>query len=161
MYLVLSWWLSLLIETIVLPPRADSSASCLATTDTSRFGEHLGYDMISVPLLDDGPDMDKVEELVRSSPDIAGIWCVPKYSNPTGHTFSDEAVKRIAALPSLTDSNFIVMWDNAYSVHHLCSGDPLSSLFQEAERSGTQDAIAIFGSTSKITFAGAGSDFVR
>ena len=116
--------------------------------------------MISVPLLDDGPDMDKVEDLVRNNPDIAGIWCVPKYSNPTGHTFSDEAVKRIAALPSLTDSNFIVMWDNAYSVHHLTdSGDPLSSLFEEAERSGTQDAIAIFGSTSKITFAGAGVGF--
>lgn len=160
MYLVLSWWLSISHRND--NPAAPGRFICLVPGYDRHFTlcEHLGYDMISVPLLDDGPDMDKVEELVRSSPDIAGIWCVPKYSNPTGHTFSDEAVKRIAALPSLTDSNFIVMWDNAYSVHHLTdSGDPLSSLFEEAERSGTQDAIAIFGSTSKITFAGAGVGF--
>ena len=160
MYLVLSWWLSI--------ARRDHGQTgpgrfiCLVPGYDRHFTlcEHLRYDMISVPLLDDGPDMDMIEDLVRNSPDIAGIWCVPKYSNPTGHTFTYEAVKRIAALPSLTDSNFLVMWDNAYSVHHLTgNGDPLSSLFEEAKRNGTQDAIAIFGSTSKITFAGAGIGF--
>ena len=118
--------------------------------------EHLGYDMISVSLLDDGPDMDKVEDLVRSNPDILGIWCVPKYSNPTGHLLR-RAVKRIAALP-LTDSDFLVMWDSAEQVHHLTDRwRPFQQLVREADER-HQDAIAIL--STSITFGGAGVSFV-
>lgn len=123
--------------------------------------ERLDIEMISVPIIDGGPDMDQVEKLIESDPLIKGIWCVPKYSNPTGHTYSDETVTRMAALPNKAGSNFRVMWDNAYVVHHLdANGDELANLMEAARKAGTQDSIVMLASTSKITFAGAGIAFL-
>jgi DNA-binding transcriptional MocR family regulator len=123
--------------------------------------EHLGIEMIAVPILDHGPDMDVVEKLVREDASIKGIWCVPRFSNPTGCTYSDEIVERIAALGTLASENFLVMWDNAYSVHALSkNAAPLASIGEHCEKLGTADNVFQFGSTSKITFAGAGVAFL-
>lgn len=92
---------------------------------------------------------------------IKGIWCVPQYSNPTGVTFSDDVVKRIAAAPKLAGQDFRIMWDNAYAVHHLSEMPvKLLNLMDECRREGTTDNVVTFGSTSKITFAGAGIAFL-
>ncbi|MDA0978611.1 MAG: aminotransferase class I/II-fold pyridoxal phosphate-dependent enzyme, partial [Proteobacteria bacterium] len=121
----------------------------------------LGIEMINIPLLDSGPDMDAVEAAVAADPDIKGIWCVPKYSNPTGITYSDETVQRLAKLPKTAGAHLTVFWDNAYLVHDLeDTTDPLANIFQLAEQAGTADGIVMFASTSKITFAGAGVAFV-
>lgn len=117
--------------------------------------EHFGFELIPIAILDDGPDMDEVERLVKN-PDVKGMWCVPKYSNPTGITYSDEVVKRIAALkPAAKD--FKVMWDNAYAIHDLYdTPDSLANIFEYCEQFGTSDMVIEFGSTSKVTFAGSG-----
>jgi len=123
--------------------------------------EHLGIEMIAVPILDSGPDMDVIEKLVREDASIKGIWCVPRFSNPTGCTYSDKTVERIAALGTLASENFLVMWDNAYSVHTLSENPaPLASIGDYCEKLGTADNVFQFGSTSKITFAGAGVAFL-
>jgi DNA-binding transcriptional MocR family regulator len=123
--------------------------------------EELGIDMIAVPMDDDGPDMDRVEQLVRDDPMIKGIWCVPKYSNPTGCTYSDAVVDRIARLATLAGEHFRVIYDNAYAVHDLVGEPPrLASIMQACERHGTQDSVIQIASTSKITFAGAGLAFM-
>ncbi|MCP5178419.1 MAG: aminotransferase class I/II-fold pyridoxal phosphate-dependent enzyme [Pseudomonadales bacterium] len=122
----------------------------------------LGVEMLNVALTDTGPDMQAVQELVRTDSSIKGIWCVPKYANPTGCIYSDETVRQIAELPHIAAAeDFIVFWDNAYAVHDL-EFPPLklASLFEAAQIAGTQDHIVQFGSTSKITFAGAGIAFV-
>ncbi len=123
--------------------------------------EYLGIEMIPVRLLDSGPDMDQVEALVAADADIKGIWCVPRFSNPTGCVYSADTVERLARLPQVASANFIVMWDNAYAVHTLGDDAPtLDSIAAHARELGTMDGIFQFGSTSKITFAGAGVAFV-
>ncbi len=127
--------------------------------------DYLGVRMVNVGMDEQGPKMDEVEEMVKNDLSTCMIWCVPKHSNPTGCTYSDEAVKRIAALPNLRkdtpDHPFYVLWDNAYSVHDFEEpATVLSSLDVSAQRQGTEDFIIKFGSTSKITFAAAGVGFL-
>ncbi len=122
----------------------------------------LGIEMQNVALGDQGPDMDAIREAVRRDASIKAIWCVPKYSNPTGCIYSDEVVLQMAELPKIAAArNFVVLWDNAYAVHDLVFPAPrLASLFAAADVAGTQQHMLQFGSTSKITFAGAGISFV-
>lgn len=123
--------------------------------------EHFDIEMITVALNDDGPDMQQVKELVSQDAAIKGIWCVPKYSNPTGNTYSKEVVEQFAEIPKVAGDNFRVFWDNAYAVHDLVEqGDELASLMTAAEKAGTTDSIVMLGSTSKVTFAGAGISFL-
>jgi DNA-binding transcriptional MocR family regulator len=123
--------------------------------------EQFGIEMIPVPLHSEGPDMDTIENLVATDLTIKGIWCVPKYSNPTGQTYSNDIVNRFARLPQIASQDFQIFWDNAYVVHDLVeSGDKLANLFEAAEKAETADSIVILGSTSKITFAGAGISFL-
>jgi DNA-binding transcriptional MocR family regulator len=117
--------------------------------------------MIAIPMTDSGPDMEAVEQQVREDPAIRGIWCVPRFSNPTGCVYSASTVRRIAALPRLADRDFLVMWDNAYSVHALTDDAPtLASISESCREQDTLGNVMQFGSTSKITFAGGGVAFM-
>ena len=123
--------------------------------------ESFGVEMINVPMTTDGPDMDRVEALVESDPSVRCMWCVPKYSNPSGCIYSPETVRRVAALANRASAGFIVLWDNAYAVHDFeFPAADLDDVLAHAEECGTADHIVVFGSTSKITFAGAGVSFV-
>jgi len=123
--------------------------------------EHLGIDMLTVPMTSDGPDMDAVEKLIKEDKDIKGMWCVPKYSNPTGVVYSDTTVQRIAALGKIAHKDFRVFWDNAYTVHDLSENPPsLGNIFEACKAAGTENSVIQFASTSKITLAGSGVAFL-
>lgn len=123
--------------------------------------EHLGIEMINVAMDANGPDMDQVEALLRDDQSIKGMWCVPKYSNPTGVVYSADTVTRIAQLGKIAGPGFRVFWDNAYAIHDLSANPPeLANLFDACAAAGTLDSVLHFGSTSKITHAGAGIAFM-
>ena len=120
----------------------------------------LGVNMVPVPTTPDGPDMDVVERLVAEDASVKGLWLVPKYSNPAGWTCSPDVVRRLAAMTTAAP-DFRVYWDNAYAVHHLTdTPDELDDLLAACEQAGNPDRAFVFGSTSKISFAGGGVSFL-
>ncbi|MEG1996145.1 MAG: aminotransferase class I/II-fold pyridoxal phosphate-dependent enzyme, partial [Oscillospiraceae bacterium] len=123
-----------------------------------HFGicELFGIEMINIPMDNNGPDMNLIEDLVANDETIKGIWCVPMYANPNGVTYSDEVVRRFSKL-SPKAKDFRIFWDNAYCVHHLTdTPDCLLNIFDECKKNGSEDMLYIYASTSKISFSGAG-----
>ena len=118
--------------------------------------DYLGIEMITIKMNDTGPDMEQVEELAAADENVKGIWCVPRYSNPTGVVYSDEVVERLAAMKTKA-ADFRIFWDNAYAVHHLDDKPArLKNILTTCKQAGNPERVLIFGSTSKITFAGSG-----
>jgi DNA-binding transcriptional MocR family regulator len=122
--------------------------------------DRLGIELVAVPMTPEGPDMDVVEQLVAADPAIKGIWCVPKYANPDGTVYSEEVTRRLASMPTAAP-DFRIMWDNAYAVHHLTDeAIEIADVLALAAEAGHPDRPFVFGSTSKITLAGAGVAFL-
>lgn len=118
--------------------------------------EQLGIEMVTVDMKADGPDMDVIEKLVSEDASVKGVWCVPKYSNPDGITYSDEVVDRFASMKTAA-KDFRIFWDNAYIVHHLTDKpDQLKNILTACKKAGNEDRVFIFSSTSKISFPGSG-----
>lgn len=123
--------------------------------------EQFGIEMLPIRMTDNGPDMDQVEALIKADASIKGMWCVPKYGNPTGCVYSAETVDRIAALGKIASTNFRVLWDNAYVIHDLTNNPPaLANIMERCRVHGTEHNVLQFTSTSKITHAGAGIAFM-
>lgn len=120
-----------------------------------RITEAMGFKMLNVKMNKDGPDIDEIERLVKD-PTVKGMWCIPKYSNPSGNTYSDEIVSRLASMECAAP-DFRIFWDNAYAVHDFDeNGDTLLNILDEAKKYGNEDRVLYFSSTSKITFPGGG-----
>ena len=151
---------------LVAPPWREAGAA-KALCPTPGYDRHfaladaLGMELVTVPMTAAGPDMDRVEEIVAGDPAARCIWCVPKYANPTGCVYSPQTVSRLAELPAKAGDGFLVLWDNAYAVHDFAfPATALTPIMPLARAAGAEDGVALFASTSKITFATAGVAFV-
>ena len=125
-----------------------------------KLCETFGINMIPVPLTGEGPDLEEVKRLVETDESIKGIWCVPKYSNPTGEVYSRSKIEGLLDIFASPSSKNIIFWDNAYAVHDLSNQSPLIDIFSLAKDKNCEDLVVQFGSTSKITFAGAGIGYI-
>ena len=125
-----------------------------------KLCETFGINMIPVPLTGEGPDLEEVNRLLETDESIKGIWCVPKYSNPTGEVYSRSTIEGLLDIFASPSSKNIIFWDNAYAVHDLSNQSPLIDIFSLAKDKNCEDSVVQFGSTSKITFAGAGIGYI-